>query len=70
MESVSKLKCGAYEPVPPPQYLPVDFGESSRIQHQINVALTALCNCKCLEMEYYPNGRLLLLSFRKDLTST
>ncbi|XP_006454122.1 hypothetical protein AGABI2DRAFT_182116 [Agaricus bisporus var. bisporus H97] len=44
MESVSKLKCGAYEPVPPPQYLPVDFGESSRIQHQINVALTALCN--------------------------
>jgi hypothetical protein len=53
MESASKLKHAVYEPVPPPQYLPIDFGESSRIQHQINVALTALCNCKQLKyMEY------------------
>ncbi|KAF9454163.1 S-adenosyl-L-methionine-dependent methyltransferase [Macrolepiota fuliginosa MF-IS2] len=43
-ESLSKLDPAVYEPVPPPQFLPVDFGEASRIQHQINVALTALCN--------------------------
>ncbi|RDB28601.1 4-O-methyltransferase 1 [Hypsizygus marmoreus] len=44
-ESLSKSNKNSYEPVPPPEYIPVDFGEASRIQHQINVALTALCNC-------------------------
>ncbi|KAG9225020.1 hypothetical protein CCMSSC00406_0001829 [Pleurotus cornucopiae] len=33
-----------YSPVPPPAFVPVDFGDASRIQHQINVSLTALCN--------------------------
>ncbi|TFK41818.1 S-adenosyl-L-methionine-dependent methyltransferase [Crucibulum laeve] len=43
-ESLAKLSQNAYSPVPPPEFIPVDFGEASRIQHQINVALTALCN--------------------------
>ncbi|KIK07236.1 hypothetical protein K443DRAFT_627000 [Laccaria amethystina LaAM-08-1] len=44
VQSLLKLNKNVYEPVPPPQFIPVDFGEASRIQHQINVALTALCN--------------------------
>ncbi|TFK77452.1 S-adenosyl-L-methionine-dependent methyltransferase [Pluteus cervinus] len=43
-ESLSKSNKNSYEPVAPPPFVPVDFGEASRIQHQINVALTALCN--------------------------
>ncbi|KAF9469787.1 S-adenosyl-L-methionine-dependent methyltransferase [Collybia nuda] len=43
-ESLAKTNKNSYEPVPPPEFIPVDFGDASRIQHQINVALTALCN--------------------------
>lgn len=43
-ESLSKTNKNFYEPVPPPPFIPVDFGDSSRLQHQINVCLTALCN--------------------------
>ena len=46
-ESLVKLK-NVYEPVPAPPFIPIDFGEASRIQHLINVALTALCNCDSL----------------------
>ncbi|KDR85757.1 hypothetical protein GALMADRAFT_218846 [Galerina marginata CBS 339.88] len=44
VQSLLTLNKNVYQPVPPPQFIPVDFGEASRIQHQINVALTALCN--------------------------
>ncbi|KAF8167337.1 S-adenosyl-L-methionine-dependent methyltransferase [Crassisporium funariophilum] len=43
-QSLLTLNKNVYQPVPPPAFIPVDFGEASRIQHQINVALTALCN--------------------------
>ncbi|KAG6837316.1 hypothetical protein H0H93_011411 [Arthromyces matolae] len=43
-ESLAKLNKDIYEPVPPPPFIPVDFGDANRIQHQVNVALTALCN--------------------------
>jgi hypothetical protein len=46
VDSLTTLNKNVYQPVPPPPFVPVDFGEASRIQHQINVALTALCNCK------------------------
>ena len=45
VQSFLKLK-NVYQPVPAPEFVPADFGEASRIQHQINVALTALCNCE------------------------
>ncbi|KAF8971744.1 S-adenosyl-L-methionine-dependent methyltransferase [Flammula alnicola] len=44
VQSLLKLNNKVYQPVPPPEFIPVDFGEASRLQHQINVALTALCN--------------------------
>ncbi|PPQ79396.1 hypothetical protein CVT25_002666 [Psilocybe cyanescens] len=44
VQSLLTLNKNVYQPVPPPEFIPVDFGEASRIQHQINVALTALCN--------------------------
>jgi len=43
-QSLMKTNKNIYEPVPPPPFIPVDFGDSSRLQHQINVCLTALCN--------------------------
>ncbi|KAG6919024.1 hypothetical protein DXG01_009734 [Tephrocybe rancida] len=43
-DSLARLNKNTYEPVPPPEFIPVDFGDASRIQHQINVALTAVCN--------------------------
>ncbi|KAG6830907.1 hypothetical protein H0H92_014058 [Tricholoma furcatifolium] len=43
-DSLARSNKNAYEPVPPPQFIPVNFGDAGRIQHQINVALTALCN--------------------------
>lgn len=53
-ESLAKTNKNSYEPVPPPPFIPVDFGEASRIQHQINVALTALCNCRWIQQHVYP----------------
>ncbi|KIM47488.1 hypothetical protein M413DRAFT_15705 [Hebeloma cylindrosporum] len=44
VKSLLSLNKNVYQPVPAPEFIPVDFGEASRIQHQINVALTALCN--------------------------
>ena len=46
VQSLLKLNKNIYQPVPTPEFIPADFGEASRIQHLINVALTALCNCK------------------------
>ena len=46
VQSLLKLNRNVYQPVPTPEFIPTDFGEASRIQHLINVALTALCNCK------------------------
>jgi hypothetical protein len=46
VQSLLKLNRNIYQPVPTPEFIPADFGEASRIQHLINVALTALCNCK------------------------
>ncbi|KAF8078981.1 S-adenosyl-L-methionine-dependent methyltransferase [Lyophyllum atratum] len=43
-DSLAKSNKNSYEPVPPPEFIPADFGDASRLQHQINVALTALCN--------------------------
>ncbi|KZT19768.1 S-adenosyl-L-methionine-dependent methyltransferase [Neolentinus lepideus HHB14362 ss-1] len=40
----SQDKSQAYKPIQPPPFIPVDFGDASRISHQINVALTAMCN--------------------------
>ncbi|KAG6873862.1 hypothetical protein C0995_010474 [Termitomyces sp. Mi166 len=37
-ESFAKLNENTYGPVPPPESIPIDFGDASRIQHQINVA--------------------------------
>ena len=45
-ESLSKLNTNVYQPVPAPEFLPVDFGDASRLPHLLNVALTALCNCE------------------------
>jgi len=44
VDSLTRLNKNVYQPVPPPPFVPVDFGDASRIQHQINVALTSLCN--------------------------
>jgi len=44
VQSLLKLNRNIYQPVPTPEFIPADFGEASRIQHLINVALTALCN--------------------------
>ncbi|KAJ8093850.1 hypothetical protein PM082_009714 [Marasmius tenuissimus] len=33
-----------YTPVSPPPLIPSDFGEASRVRHQLNVGLTGLCN--------------------------
>ena len=46
VQSLLRLNRNIYQPVPTPEFIPADFGEASRIQHLINVALTALCNCK------------------------
>ncbi|KAL0567720.1 hypothetical protein V5O48_014272 [Marasmius crinis-equi] len=45
-DSLSSQAIGSnkYAPVSPPPLIPADFGEASRLQHQVNVALTALCN--------------------------
>ncbi|KAK1234862.1 hypothetical protein PQX77_001956 [Marasmius sp. AFHP31] len=43
-ESLSTQSKNIYKPVAPPPLIPSDFGEASRMQHQVNVALTALCN--------------------------
>ena len=58
-KSLLSLK-NSYQPVPPPPFIPVDFGDASRIQNQINVALTALCNC--------PSTFLCLFAFIPRLT--
>lgn len=44
VDSLSQVSKDVYSPVPPPPFVPVDFGDASRIQHQINVALTTMCN--------------------------
>ena len=51
-KSLMSLNKNVYQPLPPPPFVPVDFGEASRLQHQINVALTALCNCSYLLVFY------------------
>jgi len=43
-DSLANANKNSYEPVSPPAFVPIDFGDASRMQHQINVALTALCN--------------------------
>ena len=45
-ESLSKLNTNIYQPVPAPEFIPVDFGDASRLPHLLNVTLTALCNCE------------------------
>ena len=45
-ESLSRLDTNVYQRVPAPEFIPVDFGDASRLQHLLNVALTALCNCE------------------------
>jgi len=45
-ESLSTQTGNIYKSVLPPPLIPSDFGEASRMQHQVNVALTALCNCE------------------------
>jgi hypothetical protein len=45
-ESLSKLDKNVYQPVPAPEFIPVDFGDASRLSHLLNVTLTALCNCE------------------------
>ena len=45
-ESLSKLNTNIYQPVPAPAFIPTDFGDAGRLQHLLNVALTALCNCE------------------------
>ena len=45
-ESLSKLNTNVYQPVPTPEFIPVDFGDASRLPHLLNVTLTALCNCE------------------------
>ena len=45
-ESLSKLDTKVYRPVPAPEFIPIDFGDASRLQHLLNVTLTALCNCE------------------------
>ncbi|KAJ3517879.1 hypothetical protein NLJ89_g240 [Agrocybe chaxingu] len=44
VQSLLALNKNVYQPAPPPPFVPADFGEASRMQHQVNVALTALCN--------------------------
>ncbi|KII91762.1 hypothetical protein PLICRDRAFT_696754 [Plicaturopsis crispa FD-325 SS-3] len=43
-DSLSRSSKTVYQPITPPPFVPTDFGDASRIQHQVNVALTALCN--------------------------
>ncbi|KDQ60449.1 hypothetical protein JAAARDRAFT_174576 [Jaapia argillacea MUCL 33604] len=43
-ESLSQLHDHTYSPVSPPPFIPIDFGDASRINHQIDVALVAQCN--------------------------
>ncbi|KDQ54103.1 hypothetical protein JAAARDRAFT_80423 [Jaapia argillacea MUCL 33604] len=43
-KSLAAASGGIYKPIPNPPFIPYDFGEASRIPHQINVALTAMCN--------------------------
>lgn len=66
VQSLLKLNRNIYQPVPTPEFIPADFGEASRIQHLINVALTALCNCKkfsnSLWLASFSDLQLLLLS--------
>lgn len=45
-ESLSKMDTKVYQPVPSPEFIPIDFGDASRLQHLLNVTLTALCNCE------------------------
>ncbi|KAL0063645.1 hypothetical protein AAF712_009443 [Marasmius tenuissimus] len=44
LESISAQDTSLYKPVSPPRLIPSDFGEASKMQHQTNVCLTALCN--------------------------
>ncbi|KAF9465474.1 S-adenosyl-L-methionine-dependent methyltransferase [Collybia nuda] len=44
LESFAKTNKDTYEPISPPEFIPADFGDASRIQNQANVVLTALCN--------------------------
>lgn len=46
-DSLSQSSKTVYQPITPPPFVPTDFGDASRIQHQVNVALTALCNGEC-----------------------
>ena len=50
-ESLSKLDTNVYQPVPAPEFIPVDFGDASRLPHLLNVTLTALCNCENLSLD-------------------
>ena len=50
VQSLLKLNRNIYQPVQAPEFIPADFGEASRIQHLINVALTALCNCESVSL--------------------
>ncbi|KAF5352817.1 hypothetical protein D9756_006140 [Leucocoprinus leucothites] len=43
-ESLSKLDNNVYSPVPPPPFVPINFGEANRNQNGLNVGLSALCN--------------------------
>jgi hypothetical protein len=65
-----KLKKNVYQPVPAPEFIPVDFGEASRNQHQINVALMALCNCGdslFFFTSFFPSLSMHLSAFERTL---
>ena len=70
VQSLLKLNRNIYQPVPTPEFIPADFGEASRIQHLINVALTALCNCKSfnpLWLASFPDYVPYLSAFERTL---
>ncbi|KAJ3569916.1 hypothetical protein NP233_g4740 [Leucocoprinus birnbaumii] len=43
-ESLSKLDSLVYSIIPPPPFVPVDFGQASHIQNAMNLGLLAVCN--------------------------
>jgi len=68
VKSLLSLNKNVYQPVPAPEFIPVDFGEASRIQHQINVALTALCNCKiCVIFFFTVPSEIQSIAFERTL---
>ncbi|KAF5352584.1 hypothetical protein D9756_006139 [Leucocoprinus leucothites] len=42
-ESLSKLDNNVYSPVPPPPFVPINFGEANRNPNSLNVVLSAVC---------------------------